>query len=59
MVGSLIQAHLFGGMKEDEECDYDCTFIDYSSAQGGDKEKYSVGKHKSNIQGCLLCGDGG
>ena len=46
MVGSLIEAHLFGGMKEDKECDYDRTFIDFASAQGGDKEKCSVGKDK-------------
>jgi hypothetical protein len=37
MVGSLIEAHLFGGMEENKECDYDGTLIDYSSAQGGDK----------------------
>ena len=41
MVGSLIEAHLFGGMEEDEECDYDRTLIDYSSAQGGDKSNIS------------------
>ena len=34
MVGSLIKAHSFGSMKEDEECDYDPTRIDGSSAQG-------------------------
>ena len=38
MVGSIIEAHLFGSMKEDEECDYDHTLIDDSSAQSGDKE---------------------
>ena len=38
MVGSLIEAHLFGSMKEDEECAYDHTFTDDSSAQGGHKE---------------------
>ena len=27
MVGSLIEAHLFGSMEEDEESDYDHTFI--------------------------------
>jgi hypothetical protein len=34
MVGSLIEAHLFGSMKEDELRDYDHTRIDNSSAQG-------------------------
>ena len=38
MVRSLIHAHLFGSMEEDEECDYNRIFIDDSSAQGGDKE---------------------
>jgi hypothetical protein len=27
MVGSLIEAHLFGGMEENKECDYDGTLI--------------------------------
>ncbi len=44
MVGSLIEAHLFGSMEEDEECDYDHTLIDDSSAQGGDKEDCNVGE---------------
>ena len=42
MVRSLIEAHLFGGMEEDEECVYDHTMIDDSSAQSGDKEICSV-----------------
>ena len=37
LLGSLIKAHLFESMKEDEECDYDHTLIDDSSAQGGHK----------------------
>ena len=48
MVRSLIEAHLFGSM-EDEECDYDHTLIDDSSAWGGDKENCSVGEHNSNM----------
>ena len=36
MVGSLTEAHLFGHMEEDEECDYDHTLINDSSIQGGD-----------------------
>ena len=27
MIGSLIEAHLFGNMEEDEECDYDHTLL--------------------------------
>ena len=38
MVGSFIEAPLFGSMVEDEECDYDHTLIDDSDAQGGDKK---------------------
>ena len=38
MVGSLIEVHLFWSMKEDEECDYDHTLIDDSSAQDGDRK---------------------
>ena len=49
MVGLLIKAHLFGSMEEDEECGYDHTLIDDSSAQGGDKESCSVGKANSNM----------
>ena len=40
---------LFGSMEEDEECDYDHTLIDDSSAQGGDKENCSVGEDNSNM----------
>ena len=36
-------------MKEDERCDYDHILIDDSSAQGGDKENYSVGEDNSNM----------
>ena len=49
MIGSLIEAHLCGNMKEDEECDYDHTLIDDSSAHSGDKEKYSIGEDNSNM----------
>jgi hypothetical protein len=42
MVELLIEAHLFGRIEEDKECDYDHTLIDDSSAQGGDKEYHSV-----------------
>ena len=49
MVGSLIEAHLFGSMEEDEGCDYDHTLIDDSSAQGGDKETSSVGEDNSSM----------
>ena len=40
---------LSGSMKEDEECDFDNTLIDDSSAQGGDKENCSVGEEGSNM----------
>ena len=46
MIGPLIEAHLFGSM-EDEECDYDHTLIDDSSAQG--KEKWIIGEDNSNM----------
>jgi hypothetical protein len=38
-------------MKEDEECDYDHTLIDDSSAQfeSNDKENCSVGEDSSNM----------
>jgi hypothetical protein len=48
MIGSLIQAPLFGSMGEDEECDHDHTLIDYSSAQGSDKEIIVLGEDNSN-----------
>jgi hypothetical protein len=55
MVGSLIEAHLFGSMNEDEECDYDHTLIDDSNAQGGDKENCSCcGRQFKQVQGCCL-----
>jgi hypothetical protein len=41
MVGLLIEAHLFKSVEENEECAYDHTLIDGSSAQGGDKGKLS------------------
>jgi hypothetical protein len=44
MIGSLVDAGLFGSMEEDEECDYDHTSIDDSSAQDGDKANCSVGE---------------
>ena len=54
MVGSFIEAHWFGSMEEDEECDYDHTLIDDPSAQGGDEENYSVGRRPfKHVQG--LC----
>ena len=49
MVGSLIEAHLFGSMKEDEECDYDQTLIGDSSTQRDDKGNCSVGEDNSNM----------
>ena len=36
-------------MKEDEECDYDRTLIDDSSAQGCDKEICNVEGENSNM----------
>ena len=50
MVGSLIKAQSFGSMKENEECDYDHTLINDSSAQGGDKEASNVGE--DNLSMC-------
>ena len=47
MVGSFIEAHLFGSNREDE-CKYDHKFIDDSSAQGGDKENCGVGEDDSD-----------
>ena len=49
MVGSLIEARLLGSMREDEECDYDDTLNDDSSARGGDKENCIVGEDDSNM----------
>ena len=49
MMKLLIKGRLFGSMKEDEECGYDHTLIDDSSAQGGDKETRSVGHDNLNI----------
>jgi hypothetical protein len=36
-------------MEEDEECNYDHTSVDESSAQGGKKENCSVGEDNSNM----------
>ena len=44
-----IEDHLFGSMKEDEECEYDHTLIDDSSAQSDDKKNYSVGEDNSSM----------
>ena len=44
MLSSLIEAHFFGSMEEDGECDYDHKCIDDSDAWGGDKESCSVGE---------------
>jgi hypothetical protein len=49
MIGSIIEAHLFGSMEEDGELDYDHTLIDDSSAQGDDKEICGVGEDNSNM----------
>ena len=43
----LIEAHLFGSMEEDE-CNYDHTFIDDLSTQGGEKENCCVQENDSN-----------
>ena len=48
MVGSLIEAHLFGSMEDDEKCDDDHTLLYDSSAQGDDKENYGVREDNSN-----------
>ena len=42
MLVSLIEAHLFGSVEEDEECDHAHTLIDDTSAQGASKENYSA-----------------
>ena len=44
----------FGSMEEDEECDYDPTLIDDSSAQGGDKENRSVGGDKNMCKDVII-----
>ena len=49
MVGSLIEARLFGSMEEDEECDYDHTWINDYSAQGDEKGNYSVREDNSSM----------
>jgi hypothetical protein len=53
LVRSLIEDHLFESMKEDEECDYDHTLIDDSSAQGDDKENCTVGEDNSKMSRML------
>ena len=51
-VRSHFEAHLFGGMQEDE-CDYDHTFIDDSSASRGDKgELQCLRRQFKHVQGC-------
>ena len=49
MLGSFTEPRLFESIKEDEDCDYDHTLIDISSAQGGDKENYNVEEENSNM----------
>ena len=60
MVGSLIEARLFGSMKEDEECDYDHILFNDFSLLGGDKEnrkrqlKYVKGySHRDGIHAVI------
>ena len=53
MMGSLIEAHVFGTMEEDYYCGYDHTLIDDSSAQGSDKENCSVGEDDSKDVGII------
>ena len=53
ILGSFIEAHLFGSMEEHEECDYDHTLIDDPSAQGGDEENCTIGRRQyKHVQGC-------
>ena len=49
MIGSLFEAHVFGSMEEDEECDYKHALIDDSSSQGGDKKNCSDGEDNFNM----------
>ena len=49
MLGSLVKTYLFGSMKKNEECDYDDTLIDDSSAQGGDKENSNDGEDNPSM----------
>ena len=49
MVGSLVEAHLSGSMKDEEECDYDPMLIVDYSARGGDRENFRVGDNNSNM----------
>ena len=49
MIGSLLEARLFGGLEKDEECGYDHMLINDYNAQGGDKENYSIGEDDSNM----------
>ena len=46
MLGSLIEAPSFESM---QECDYDHTLIDDTSAQGDDKEIGSIREDNSNM----------
>jgi fructose/tagatose bisphosphate aldolase len=45
----LLRLIYFESMEKDEECGYDHTLFDDSSAQGGDKENCSVGEDNSNM----------
>ena len=49
MLGSLIKTYLFGSIKMNEECDYDHTLIDDSSAQGGDKKTSNNGEDNPSM----------
>ena len=49
IIGSLIEAHLFEGMEQNEECDCDHTLIDVSSVEGSDKENCNVWQENSNM----------
>ena len=45
----LEKGHLFGSLKENEECDYDHTMMDNPSAQGSEKGDCSVDEDNSNM----------
>ena len=49
MVGSLIEAHLFGSIKGNEECDYAHALISDYNIQGLDNKICSVGEDTSNM----------
>ena len=50
MVGSFIEAHLFGRMKKNDECVYHHILVDASNAQGDDKENFIVGEGNLNMR---------